>query len=455
MPFFRVKTRDIVSLLLLVSPLVASGFDGVVSYRDIEPARSLMMPYNSDSLLMGGVAEPSLYVSPIDEWQRSEECDTLFVAKYVFPFEWLNREVILRLDYVDAPYSVEVNGKSVASVTNGGSRTEFNITRQTEEGANILELRLSPNSKERAVEGWRESNKLGFEPIVGGAVLAPSKLSIRDIFTRTNRAGGGAMNSEIGVVLKSYNLNERVSVWRYRLRNSRGEVVANGKDTIKLRYRSEDTLYISTQLRREDAWSGGSDNGGLHELSIELRHDERIAEVHRLNLGLRSLEVDDDGKVWVNGDEVALRAMRIEERTSRNEIIRLRDSGVNTLLFSAGDEAKGLYEMLTICDEEGLFAIVTAPINSRRSGDEITVGGNVTNNREWLDEYRERLVRGYYNVRRHPSVVAYNMATKSLNGYNLYEGYLLMKGLDERFAIVNLDGGDEWNGDNIKFELVK
>ncbi len=452
--------RYIATAVLLVSPIIVSAYSGVTRHRDIEPPRSEMNPFNSDSLMRDSIAERSLYISAIEKWSRSDGdkgCDTLYTANFIVPFEWINREVILRINYADAPYTLEVNGTEVASVSNGGSRTEFNITRQSVEGMNSVALRLSPNSPSRAIEGWRAGGALRPEPIEGATVIAPAKMSVRDIFTRTGSSEDGVMSSEIGVVLKSYNLNERVSVWRYRLRNSDGKVVANGKDSVMLRYRGEDTLYISTILPKEDAWGSGAGErrGEMHQLTIELMHEGRVAEIHRLPLGLRNVKIDKEGRLSLNGEAMKLRAQSVTERISRGEIERLLRSGVNTLIFPAGSESYGLYEMLSVCDEVGMFAIVTAPIDSRKSGYDIMVGGNTTNDPKWLEEYIERLERGYHNARRHPSVIGYNMATKSLNGYNLYEGYVNLKGIDRVMPILNLDGGGEWNGDAIEFELIK
>ncbi len=456
-------TRYITSILLMLFPVVVMAQSRMTNFQRVELPRGEIYPYNSDSLLVCDNIYSSLYVDKIWEWQCDAECDTLYHTTYVSHFEWLNREVIMRVGYVDAPYSIEINGEPFAECRSGSTPTEFNISPLTKKGLNRLSLRLSPNAEERKMEGWRERNDLDAGPIRGVSLVARAKLSIRDIFTHTS-CYGESISGRIGVVLKSYNLNERESVLRYKLRNASGELVANGLDSVNLRYRNEDTVYLSTLLPKSCAWHSGA--ATMQHLELELRHENRVVEYYNIPIGLREAKVTQDGQLMVNGELVELRAKRVVANVSRSEMSRLKARGVNTLLFPAGyerfymlGEDEDPIDMLTICDKEGLYAIVTAPINSSKTGADIMIGGNITNSREWCEEYVKRLEKGYYAVRRHPSVIAYNIASKSLNGYNLYEGYLhlkmLQRGESSSLLIVNLDGGGEWNSDKLRLEIVE
>ncbi len=430
--------RNLAFFTLLMLPF----FGFTQSFRSV---RSVELPRGEGGVL-SQYSEDSRFAAPLESWRGVEGCDTLFQSSYVSPIEWLNREVILRVGVVDAPYSVEVNGEVVAECRNGNLPMEFNISRENIEGRNEVALRLSPNSPMRVIESWRESNKLSKEPIQGARVLASARMTVRDIFTDVTGAEG-VMSGRVGIVMKSYALNERLSILRYELRDAAGRRVRNGLDSLQLKHRGEDTLYFSTILSPDMVWSAESPM--LYQLEMKLENEGREVEHHIFEFGMRMLEVSQSGDVKVNGVDEKLRLRKVAPTISEEEIVDLQDRGVNTLLFEAGEYPE---KQLRICDERGMYVILTAPIDSSKSGAEITVGGNVTNSPEWKEEYLSRLERLYYLSRRHSSVVALNIAKESLNGYNLYEGYLHLKSLEREIPIIYLDGAGEWNSDKIAFE---
>lgn len=407
----------------------------------IEPARSEIETYNSDSLYIG----KSLYMVPIEKWTKDTVCDTLYTAQYTFPMEWLNREVLLRVEYADAPYTVELNGTQVAHIEDGNTPTETNLTLTTSEDTNTIGIRLNPNSEMRKLEGWRATNTLAKEPIKGGVVLVPAPMTIRDITARTTSAGG-VFNSRIGVVLKSYNLNERRSNLHYKLRTDSGKVVAYGNESLLLSMRGEDTINIATILPDTTLWS--AENPELYTLELKLQHQGRFVEYVKHQIGLRKVELTKSGELKINDQKVELKTMPADGSITKNEMIELKKKGYNTLHFEAGAHTRKILDM---CDEVGLYAIITAPINSSKSGDKITLGGNITNNPTWKKSYLERATRAYHAAKLHPSVVAFAVASESMNGYNLYECYLALKSMERDMPILYVDSNGEWNSDNLQF----
>ncbi len=382
---------------------------------------------------------------PLEEWQKDEWCDTLYTATYTYPMEWLNREVLLRVEYADAPYTVELNGEVVAHVEDGNTATETNLTLVTAEDINTVGIRLNPNSEMRKLEGWRSSSAISKEPIKGGAILVPAPMTIRDITARTTSAGE-VYHSRIGVVLKSYNLNERRSNLHYKLRTDSGRVVAHGNESLLLSMRGEDTINIATILPDSTLWS--DKNPELYTLELKLQHQGRFVEYVKHPIGLRKIELTKSGQIKITDEIVDLKVKSVEKSMTKAAMIRLQDDGYNTLHFEAGRYTR---EMLDHCDELGLYAIITAPINSRNTGDDITIGGNLTNDPEWINQYVDRATRAYHAAKLHPSVVAFAIASESLNGYNLYECYLKLKSLEQDVPIIYTDNNGEWNSDNLQF----
>ncbi len=412
----------------------------------IEPARSEILTYNSDSLYVHNDPARSLYMVPLKEWVKDPFCDTLYTAKYTFPMEWLNREVLLRVGYVDAPYSVELNGEVVAHIENGNTPTEINLTLATAEDINTVGIRLNPNSEMRQLEGWRSSNRVrGSTPIRGGVVLVPAPMTIRDISTHTT-SSNGIFRSRIDVILKSYNLNDRLSTLHYKLLTNKGKVVAYGNERLLLRMRGEDTVNISTILPDSTLWS--DKNPELYTLELSLQHEGRFVEYVKKEIGIRKIEVAPDGELSINDKSTTLKVTKADSEITQSEMESLKKRGYNTLHFAAGEHSR---ELLDMCDRVGLYAIITAPINSSQSGDNIMIDGNLTNNPEWLTHYTDRAVNAYHAAKLHPAVVAFAIASESLNGYNLYESYLKLKSLGGDLPIIYLESGDEWNNDNLQF----
>lgn len=435
-------------LTFIASFVLALTITNTFAWRQreiVEPARSAIHTYNSDSLYYHNDPAKSLYMVPLTEWEKSSKCDTLYTADYTFPMEWLNREVLLRVDYADAPYTVELNGEKITEIDNGNTPTEINLTLATAEDINTIGIRLNPNSKMRKLEGWREINRVSKDPIKGAMILVPAPMTIRDITTNTS-SSNGVFHSRIGVILKSYNLNERRSFLHYKLRSDSGMVVAHGTESLLLSMRDEDTLNIATILPDSTLWS--DTNPELYTLELKLQHEGRFVEYVKKEIGIRKIELAKSGQININDKAVSLKVKKANKSISKTEIEALKKEGYNTLHFGAGEESR---EILNMCDRLGLYTIVTAPINSRSTGDEITIGGNLTNNPEWLLSYMQRAVDSYHAAKLHPSIVAFAIASESKNGYNLYECYLKLKSLERDLPIIYVDNDGEWNSDYLRF----
>ena len=108
--------------------------------------------------------------------------------------------------------------------------------------------------------------------------------------------------------------------------------------------------------------------------------------------------------------------------------------------------------LLDSCDRLGLYVIVQAPVDTRRSGDSRRVGGNPSNNPAWREAYVERALDSYHTTKLHPSVIVFSLATQSANGINLYESYLKVKELHEERPFIYPDAEGEWNSDRLQLE---
>ena len=146
---------------------------------------------------------------------------------------------------------------------------------------------------------------------------------------------------------------------------------------------------------------------------------------------------------------MTLRVREVPATISENEIAELREQGYNTFKLLPGPVSE---DFLNACDGQGICVIAQAPIDTQRSGDSRRVGGNPSNDPAWKEAYLERAWNSYHTTKRHPSVIAFSLATRSANGINLYETYLKMKRIDEPRPFIYPEAGGEWNSDRLLME---
>ena len=210
--------------------------------------------------------------------------------------------------------------------------------------------------------------------------------------------------------------------------------------------RREDTLRFLARIPANLLWS--AELPTQYTRRLKTQHEGRYMEYIEVPLGFRTVEVQ-NGQLAVNGTPVTLRTREVPAHASADEIAALRGQGYNTLKLLPGPVSPTLYGT---CDTLGMYVIVQAPIDTRRSGESRRKGGNPSNDPEWQPAYLERTENSYHTTKRHPSVVAFALATQSANGINLYESYLNMKRFGDSRPFIYPDAGGEWDSDKLALE---
>ena len=262
----------------------------------------------------------------------------------------------------------------------------------------------------------------------------------------TRMGEDGNATAEIAVAVKSEALNPRTSRIHYQLLTPTGENAAAGQKDVTLDMRREDTLRFLARIPANLLWS--AELPTQYTLRLKTQHEGRYVEYLELRLGFRSVEMQ-DGRMSLNARPVTLRVREVPAAITENEIAALREQGFNTLKLLPGPVPESL---LNFCDVQGLYVIAQAPIDTRRSGESRRKGGNPSNDPEWQPAYLERTENSYHTTKRHPSVVAFALATQSANGINLYESYLNMKRFGDSRPFIYPDAGGEWDSDKLALE---
>lgn len=403
-----------------------------------------LLPYPSEEAATAADGGDNRYFTRLAEWTHD---GNVFSARFAVPFAWVNRQVEFHLDNATADYEIRINGRTAAYNADGNTPADFNITKYVREGHNEIEVVLSAPSPAAPLESWKKEAV----PAIGAAWLASRPtLHVRDVVTKTwyGSDEDDTATAEIGIVMKSEALNPRTSRIHYQLLTPSGEPAAQGYEDITLGMRGEDTVRFLARIPSDLLWS--DELPTQYILRLKTQHEGRYLEYMEARIGFRTVAFR-DGVLSVNGRPAALRVYEVPSDLPRNTIAELRELGFNTLKFLPGPVSA---ETLDICDTQGMYVIVQAPVDTRNSGESRRKGGNPSNDPAWRPAYLERISNSYHTTKRHPSVIAFSLAGKSSNGINLYEGYLQMKRQDETRPFIYLDAEGEWNSDRFTMELT-
>ncbi len=433
--------------LLGVTQLYAQSFcDSTLMDQNTQQPRSEIIAYEKWHNFDKEELHASKFIYSISEWEQSAENDRVFESKFTCPFSWVGRQLYIRLQGVSSSYTLRVNGHIIAKVQNGASPVEFNITKGSIEGRNIVSLTLDAESDVAEIEGWREG---GEEPSAGEVyVMSQPTQMIRDISIENSMAGG-KIRAKVNIAVKSHALNPRTSTIHYSLHSDDGTLVTFGHRDVTLEMRGEESFSFTTAIDLAEGWSAQNPNRYL--LKIRTQHEGRYLEYHSYRVGFRVVEHSvQSGEISINGKTETLVAQSVGSDFDPSQIAQLKADGFNTIRIAAGPHNRELYEA---CDREGLYVISPMAINSSKASKANTRGGNPSNDPKWWGAYMQRVDVGYHTTKLHPSVIAFSLADNSQNGYNLYEGYLRLKKMDDPRPIVYFECGEEWNSDKLLIDL--
>ncbi len=422
---------------MLCSTLSAQTY--IPSYG-LEPPRGSVAAHASQEEAAAGAN--GRYLAEFDEWTQD---DNRFTARFTVPFAWINRQVFLRIGHATADYEVRVNGRPIAYDNNGSAPAEYNLTKAVSEGANTLEIILSEPSTTAKLESWQESPAPSFGDV---RLMSQPTMYVRDLLVKSRRTAPGDdfVMAEVGIVVKTASLNPRTSRICYELLTPQGATVVAGHGDMTLDMRREDTLRFLARIPDTLLWSAAHPERWT--LRLKTQHEGRYVEYMEFRPGFRTAEVA-DGRLLLNGRPAELRVRRVRPDIGPDEIASLRDQGYNTLHLLPGAVAESLYDT---CDSLGLYLVVTAPIDTRRTGTSRRRGGNLSNDPDWQGAFVERAETSYHTAKRHPSVIAFSLGRESANGICLYETYLRMKRFDESRPFIYPDAAGEWNSDRMLTE---
>ena len=388
----------------------------------------------------------SKYMQPLAEWARTENPEAVtYKTRFKVPFEWIDRRQFLCLGRVSDSFDVVINGDLAAYSQTGSTPSEFDITAASKEGVNDLEIVIYKNTASQKLENSRTPPPPRIEGEV--YILSQPRVRVRDVSISTRMEGANGL-LELGVILKSHQLNPHDYTVYWELLNPAGEILAEGRKDARLDMRREDTVTFFANIPRVVPWS--HEDPRLYTLFIKTQNEGRFREYISFKVGFRSLDLQDDGTLTLNGVPLDLSMREFSPAGDvalvRKSIEELRADGVNALMLRGAPPSR---EFFALCDSMGIYVACRADIDTHLSGDSRLVGGNPSNDPVWKEAYLDRTMAMYHTSKNHPSVSMFSLAERSPNGINLYESYLALKKLEPHRPVLYADGEGEWNTDRL------
>ena len=409
-----------------------------------EKVASGRAPYATEIRVCASLAESgaagfpeSKYIRPITEWLHN---DGTLKSHFAVPFAWINRQVVLHVEWATSGYAVEIDGKEVASTRSGMVPSDFVITKAVKEGRNEIRIRPFTDASEGVLspsEGEFRTGRI--------YVQSPAPVRVRDIVTRTTMSADGGATAEIGIVMKSEMLNPKDMRIHYELLVQDTVRLHYGVKELTLGMREEDTVRFAVRVADSCLWS--LRNPQMLRLDVRTQNNGRYLEHETFRFGLSQVETTEEGLAVINGRQIGLVMADVEPTATAEQLTALRNEGYNAVHPRVGIVDRALYD---ICDSIGMYVVAQIPVSTAKWGQSRRVGGNPSNDDRWIDSYVDRAEGVYHALKLHPSVVAFSIADESANGICLYETYLRMKSFGDSRPMIYDSAAGEWNSDMLR-----
>jgi beta-galactosidase len=394
------------------------------------------------------------------------------------PADWMNRDIFLHIAGAKSGVYVYVNGKEVGYSEDSKDPAEFLINKYLNPGKNVLTLKIFRWSTGSWLECQDFLRMSGIERDI--FIWSQPKTAIKDfrvVSTLNDTYKDGIF--KLGIDLKNSNPADRNVTVKYGLIDAAGNTVASASKAIAVKGSSITAVNFDYTLPDVATWTAESPN--LYKLMMTVEDAGKVVEVVPFKVGFRKIEIKDSGmKVndknlrlfYVNNQPIKLKGTNIHETVENGHYLTpeqmrrnfelMRLNNINSVRLSHYPQDRKFYEM---CDEYGLYVYDEANIESHgmyytRWPDDMRKGavghidgrkrGTLGHNPDYLESHLSRMRNMFERNKNYPSLTIWSMGNEAGNGYNFYNGYVLLKELDKDLMArpVNYERSLwEWNTD--------
>lgn len=366
------------------------------------------------------------------------------------PANWDGRDIYLTVAGAKSGLYVYVNGKEVGYSEDSKNSAEFLINKYLQPGKNVLTFKIfrwSTGSFLECQDFWRMS---GIERDV--FIWSQPKIAVND-FRVVSTLDDTYKNGIFGLAVDIKNHTEaakNISV-SYELLDAKNDIVSTTENTLWVGPNSIKTTSFEKDLNSVATWSAEHPN--LYKLLVTVKEDDKVTEVIPYNVGFRRMEfkeidqIAENGKPYTvflfNGQPIKFKGVNIHEHNPETghymteELMRkdfelMKLNNLNAVRLCHYPQDRRFYEL---CDEYGLYVYDEANVESHGMYYNLSKGGSLGNNPEWLKPHLDRTMNMYERNKNYPSVTIWSLGNEAGNGYNFYQTYLYLK--DKEKTLMN------------------
>ncbi len=381
------------------------------------------------------------------------------------PQGWMERDIYLHIAGAKSGVYVYLNGKEVGYNEDSKNPAEYLINPYVQEGKNTLVLKVfrwSTGSYLECQDFWRLS---GIERDV--FLYSQPKTAIRDfhvVSTLDDSYQNGLFRLDIA--LRNRAAQEKQVEVSYELRDASGRLVIDAEHKCNVGAASEQQVHFDASITQVSPWS--SENPTLYQMLLTVKENGQVTEMIPYHVGFRRIEIKKSelrapsGRqltlLYINGQPLKLKGVNIHEHNQhtghyvseedmRLDFTLMKQNNINTVRLCHYPQDRRFYEL---CDEYGLYVYDEANIESHGMSYNLSKGGTLGNNPEWIKPHMYRTENMYERNKNYPCVTFWSLGNEAGNGYNFYQTYLFLKEKEKNGMNrpVNYERAEwEWNTD--------
>ncbi len=365
------------------------------------------------------------------------------------PENWNGREVYLNIGGAKSGCYLYVNGEFAGYNEDSKNTAEYDLTPYLHKGENLIALKIyrwSTGSYLECQDFWRLS---GIERDV--YIFAQPKVHIFD-YTITpiveELSADGLTGSgyfELDVVVRNSTCAEAVATLSLG-----GALKGDEKREIAIGAGKESVQSFKIPFQGWNLWSAEFPN--LYDGSIALEQNGIECEKVDFRFAPRKVEIVGN-QLLVNGKAIKIKGVNIHEHNqytghvisreqTEADIRLMKAHNFNAIRCSHYPQPAYFYEL---CDKYGIYVCDEANIESHGMYYNLRKGGTLGNDLRFYNAHLARIRNMYWRNKNYTSIIYWSMGNEAGNGYNFYQTFLYLKGLDKVRPVQHERAILEWN----------
>jgi beta-galactosidase/beta-glucuronidase len=368
------------------------------------------------------VDQPRVTSEPPEDYTAYDERNPVgsYRREFTVPEDWDGREIFLHFAGVKSAMYVWINGEMVGYSQGSMTPAEFDITPYVVYGEpNVLAVKIyrwSDGSYLEDQDMWRLSGI--YRPVT---LFSTPKLRLRDYTLDsflTNDYKKGILHGSIE--LMNYH-DEIVELGGYVIEFNPYEITIVSDKTIAPGTSLE--IPFAFDVGEVDPWS--AEIPRLYACEFKLLNESgETLESFTHEVGFRSIEITDDGRLLVNGRPIMIKGVNrhehdpltgrfVSRETMIRDIVLMKQNNINTVRTSHYPNRPLWYKL---CDQYGLYIIDEANVESHgTSYNKDNIPGS---DPAWTLSVEDRMERMVERDKNHPCVIFWSLGNEAGFGSN-------------------------------------